>query len=275
MNKSTKFSPKVRERAVCTVQEHRGQCPSPRAAVESIAPKISHVPNTLLSWIQRHEIVSGAPLVIQLLASIRRGGRAVRTEIGALLLLALLAFLPCEGALAVPALWTTNGHSYEAVRTPQGVDWLTAKSLAEAQGAHLATITSAEENAFVFRLIATDERFWINVGDDTRGPWLGGFQPPGSREPDGGWTWVTDEKFAYHNWAFGEPNEGGAYGPSEMYLSFHGKGNYNFANTWNDLYDFEGMRGFIVEYSVPEPPLGALCAILLAMLILRRLGRRS
>jgi transposase len=59
MNKSTKFSPEVRERAVRMVQEHRGEYPSLWAAVESIAPKIGCVPQTLLSWVQRHEIDTG------------------------------------------------------------------------------------------------------------------------------------------------------------------------------------------------------------------------
>ncbi len=59
MNKSNKFSPEVRERAVRMVQEHRGEYPSLWAAVESIASKIGCVPQTLLTWVQRHEIDSG------------------------------------------------------------------------------------------------------------------------------------------------------------------------------------------------------------------------
>jgi transposase-like protein len=59
MNKSNKFSPEVRERAVRMVQEHRGQYPSLWAAVESIAPKIGCVPQTLLGWIKRAEVDSG------------------------------------------------------------------------------------------------------------------------------------------------------------------------------------------------------------------------
>ncbi len=59
MNKTKKFSPEVRERAVRMVQEHRGEYPSLWAAVESIAPKIGCVPQTLLSWVQRHEIDAG------------------------------------------------------------------------------------------------------------------------------------------------------------------------------------------------------------------------
>jgi transposase len=60
MNKSNKFSPEVRERAVRMVQEHRGEYPSLWAAVQSIAPKIGCVPQTLLGWVQRDEIDSGA-----------------------------------------------------------------------------------------------------------------------------------------------------------------------------------------------------------------------
>ena len=59
MNKTNKFSPEVRERAVRLVQEHRGEYPSLWAAVESIAPKIGCVPQTLLEWGKREEVNSG------------------------------------------------------------------------------------------------------------------------------------------------------------------------------------------------------------------------
>jgi len=59
MNKSNKFSPEVRERAVRMVQEHRGEYPSLWAAVESMAPKIGCVSQTLLGWVQRHEVDTG------------------------------------------------------------------------------------------------------------------------------------------------------------------------------------------------------------------------
>ena len=58
--KSNKFSPEVKERAVRMVQEHRGEYPSQWAAVESIALKIGCVPQTLLGWVQRHEVDTGA-----------------------------------------------------------------------------------------------------------------------------------------------------------------------------------------------------------------------
>ena len=58
-NKANKFSPEVRERAVRLVQENRGDYPSLWAAVESIAPKIGCVPQTLHEWVKRAEIDAG------------------------------------------------------------------------------------------------------------------------------------------------------------------------------------------------------------------------
>ena len=59
MKKLNKFSPEVRERAVRLVQEHRGEYPSLWAAIESIAPKIGCVPQTLHEWIKRAEVDAG------------------------------------------------------------------------------------------------------------------------------------------------------------------------------------------------------------------------
>lgn len=59
MSKSNRFSPEVRERAVRMVQEHRGEYPSLWAAIESIAPKIGCVPQTLNDWVRKSEIDSG------------------------------------------------------------------------------------------------------------------------------------------------------------------------------------------------------------------------
>jgi len=58
-NKSNRFSPEVRERAVRMVQEHRGEYPSLWACIESIAPKIGCVAQTLHEWVKQHEIDTG------------------------------------------------------------------------------------------------------------------------------------------------------------------------------------------------------------------------
>lgn len=59
MKKLPKYSPEVRERAVRMVQEHRGEYPSLWAAIESIAPKIGCVPQTLHGWVRQSEIDHG------------------------------------------------------------------------------------------------------------------------------------------------------------------------------------------------------------------------
>lgn len=56
MKQSNKFSPEVRERAVRMVQENRGSYPSLWAAIESIAPKIGCVPQTLNECVKRDEV---------------------------------------------------------------------------------------------------------------------------------------------------------------------------------------------------------------------------
>jgi transposase-like protein len=42
------------------VQEHRGEYPSLWAAIESIAPKIGCVSQTLLDWVKQSEVDAGA-----------------------------------------------------------------------------------------------------------------------------------------------------------------------------------------------------------------------
>ena len=59
MNKSNKFSSEVCERAVRMVLEQRGEYSSLWAAVESVAPKIGCVPQTLLEWFKLQEIDAG------------------------------------------------------------------------------------------------------------------------------------------------------------------------------------------------------------------------
>ena len=55
MNRSTKYSPEVRERAVRMVFEHQGEHESQWAAMGSIASKIGCTAETLRKWVRQAE----------------------------------------------------------------------------------------------------------------------------------------------------------------------------------------------------------------------------
>ncbi len=173
----------------------------------------------------------------------------MKTRIHAPRLVMLLAAANCVTAghlFAAPIYNFSNGHYYEAVFQANPVTWPTAKALAEAStylglSGHLATITSADENAW---LVA-------NLGSGMEAyAFLGGFQPPGSLEPAGGWQWVTGEAWLYTNWLGGEPNNTPPYG--EDVLHFYGAGD---PGKWNDIHGIRSVqRAYIVEYeSNPVP----------------------
>jgi len=155
----------------------------------------------------------------------------------------------CGLVNAAPIQWRVedggNGQFYEVIE--QTLFWADAQAYAEEQSGYLATITYQDEQDFIIsNLPLPGDRYW-----------LGGYQPDGSEEFDGGWTWVTGEQGTYTNWASGEPN-----GYAENLLHLWGSGSRpgpQFApGTWNDLGKTEGP--FIVEY-VPEPATLSLLAL--------------
>jgi hypothetical protein len=181
-------------------------------------------------------------------------------------------------AEAAPTRWDVNGHFYEAIAVPQGISWANASTQAQLAGGHLATITSAVENAFVFSLI-TDTAFWrLNTSHFYDGPWIGGFQPPGSPEPGGNWQWVTGEPFVYQNWS--SPMQPDNTAGIEDKLHFWGISG-TVDSKWNDHNPLgadgsvSGVRGYVVE-TVPEPSTFCLIVIGLAgwcLVSLRKRGR--
>ena len=156
----------------------------------------------------------------------------------------LLALLNPHQASSQLAQWPLaqggNGHFYEIIAAPSGITWPNANLAATDRGGYLATITSAEENAFVFNLADQDPTVWYNG----YGPWLGGIQPVGSAEPAGGWSWITGEPFTYQNWAPLQPNNN----QNEDRIHFGGQANRS--SMWNDVgrNTVTFTRGFAVEY---------------------------
>ena len=55
MDKRSKYSPEVRERAIRLVQEHEGEYESQWAAISSVAGKIGCTAETLRKWVRQAE----------------------------------------------------------------------------------------------------------------------------------------------------------------------------------------------------------------------------
>jgi len=151
--------------------------------------------------------------------------------------------------IATTRLWPVdeggNGHSYQGVPVGERISWTLAEQAATLAGGYLATITSQQENDFVFGLIGDDPACWRALTAELHmGPWLGGYQPEGAPEPAGGWLWVTGEPFVYTAWLPVEPS-----GPSEDRLHYMGREGAP-APAWNDQPDSHdwGPMSYLVEY---------------------------
>jgi len=162
-------------------------------------------------------------------------------------------------AVANPIQWTTeeggNGHFYEAINVPGSLSWTGAQLFAEALGGHLATLTSAAENTFVFENVVDDLSLWkIDSFGFLIGPYIGLFQDtssPSYSEPDGGWVWLTGEDLLFSSWAAGQPNNVGGQGYGHFWA---GRSTVPLP-TWQDIQNSDPVNSpvsFVVEY-VPTP----------------------
>jgi hypothetical protein len=145
-------------------------------------------------------------------------------------------------------------HYYDALAAPDGITWPAARALAQDSGGYLATLTSQVEDNFVFGLVDSDIYWYQRPGSGRwAGPWIGGFQPTGSPEPDSGWRWVTTEPFGFRNWSPGEPdNEGG----NDNALHF-GESDAARMPTWDDAGNSDdSIRGFVRELSADSTTIG-------------------
>jgi hypothetical protein len=88
-----------------------------------------------------------------------------------------------------------NGHWYQVVvANGDGILWDDAQAMAEAKGAHLATLTNEQEWAFTFPLVSG------------RMTLLGAYRDEGPGALHQGWRWITGEPWGYTRWFSGEPN---------------------------------------------------------------------
>ena len=110
-----------------------------------------------------------------------------------------------------------TGNVYRRFDASRG--WPEAKAFCEAQGAHLATVTSPSENDLVYGLCsgATPQWCWLGATDEVA---------------EGTWRWVDGERWGpYQNFAGGEPNDCAGI---EHYLMYFTSSDPR-QGTWNDL----------------------------------------
>ena len=176
-------------------------------------------------------------------------------------------FIVQKPSIAEPVQWTIaeggNGHWYEAVLVSEGITWDDANAAASASGAHLATISSEPENAFVFSLFSDIPEFWVVLGEPPNdvysGPWIGGTD----EAVEGTWEWITGEPWTYENWRAGMPDDF----QGQDYLQFRCQP--DIAPTWDDNQsDNPDVLGYITETSATVPTVSEWGLIAMTLLLL-------
>lgn len=170
---------------------------------------------------------------------------------------ALACLLYASASSAAPVQWTAgagaNGHWYEFVTLTAPVTATDAETAAESsvhqgQNGYLATITSAEEQAFLNTL-------WPGAGSV-----LGQFSGfsyfligASDRDSEGTFEWIGGPEdgsaLSYSNWSSGEPND--ANGEDYVVAWWQD----SVSGVWNDVPD-TGVFAYVVEY--PDAPVSAV-----------------
>lgn len=166
-------------------------------------------------------------------------------------------------------IWSVNNHEYQRMDASL-ISWTDALAATAAMGGgwHLATITSADEHAFVVANLlapitgASDPRahYWIGANDVAN---------------EGSFAWVTGEAFSFTAWWGGEPNNAG----DEDYLAYDLRGT---DWRWNDatvnIAGFDFGRGYLIERTVArvsEPATLGLFAFGALVLTLRKRAKAT
>ena len=143
-----------------------------------------------------------------------------------------------------------NGHFYKPVTT--GVTYTAARAAAltttfKGQTGYLVTITSADENSFIF-VNVPQANIWFAATDEvTDGTWVidAGPEKGTVMKTSNGQT-AGNRPGVYNNWAGGEPN---GYNHSEDYAVT----NWSGQSTWNDLSN-NWNNPYIIEYGTWSNP---------------------
>lgn len=135
--------------------------------------------------------------------------------------------LDLSGMIPVDAV-EYKGHYYRLYKAGTVSGSSEALQFCQQQGGHLATITSAEENAFLYNYILSQgcDSAYFGLTDGAH---------------EGEWAWCTGEEVSYQNWGSGEAND---QDENEDWAMFY----YKFSDgTWNDGV-FAENSAFICEW---------------------------
>ena len=130
-----------------------------------------------------------------------------------------------------------NGHSYFVFEQIPNDDWYLAQSMCSEMGGHLATITSREEDEFVYSLMQEKSAgIYALGGADT--------------EEEGTWEWVTGEEWDYTNWSAAQPDNGGYHGQDFLCYYSSVSSVEVEEGKWDDYdpRDSYMLRGFVCEW---------------------------
>ena len=167
-----------------------------------------------------------------------------------------LIFLMVPKAEALPIEWAVNGNFYDLITTNK--TWQQSQVEADSLtylglSGHLATITSAEENAFLNSI--------FNTGLNSEFAWIGGFEP----NDDGVWEWATGPEsgtqfsngvvptppFNYANWGGIEPNDNKPFEDFAMFnigTTFASIDPGQWADASPTPSSYDPVVGYLVEY---------------------------
>ena len=136
-------------------------------------------------------------------------------------------------------LWQDNGHKYLVV--DQFMAWNKANTYAQEQGGYLASVTSAEKQAFIEELLAshgTSDHYWL-----------------GGNRVGKNWQWTSGESWGYTNWMRGFPQSGSDVnklmlsaigGPkNKKVVTQQGKWVSTPSSSWGDW----GTIGLVIEWN--------------------------
>jgi Lectin C-type domain len=156
-----------------------------------------------------------------------------------------------------------TGNQYQLL---SNADWADSEAEAESLNGHLATISTPEEQNFVFDVFG-------GYGGVQRILWIGLYDP--TQDLDGGthadnFVWVSGAPVTYTNWDAGEPNDSN---DQEFWTAIYYP-NYDNPGSWNDWSEVTtdpiGIPFFGVVQFIPEPASALTMGCAAALFLLRR-----